>query len=134
MSFQSKNGMLVHRVVEQCNVTTVSPLGWVFRVVQVLVDCNDRNISMMSALCEEISNSLFLGCCRHEVIKDDEVEYLGKEVFILFQVGRYNWNKFYRGENRSPDGIPACCWSRYTHSESMLQSDCSCLASCTGMD
>ena len=71
------------------------PLCGIFAKVQVSVQSDYRQVSVMTSLGKEIFDSRILGRGRHQVVQDYPVSYSGIEEVVAVQVHRDALTKFY---------------------------------------
>ena len=84
---------------------TVSSLGGIFAKVQVLVQSDCRQVSVMTSLGKEIFESRVLGRGRHQIIQDYHALYSGIEEVVALQVHRDASTKFYSWD--VVEGLPS---------------------------
>jgi hypothetical protein len=81
------------------------PLCGIFAKVQVSVQSDYRQVSVMTSLGKEIFDSRILGRGRHQIVQDYPVSYSGIEEVVAAQVHRDALKKFYLWEHGLLDDV-----------------------------
>ncbi len=68
MTSQSHDGLHVHGIIEQDELVAVSSLNGVFAIIQVLIQSDNTQISMMGPLCKQLGDARILASRRHEIV------------------------------------------------------------------